>query len=131
MVVMEIVRSGEADLQRVASLFGVSWLNCRAELARQGQDLGPEPRTVARNMHSVPPVMMTKQWTELPLTFRGHIARVIAKGDDRDGWDVCTEVDGRQMGWEHYPVWSLVEQFRGRMQRWLTHAESAERASAA
>jgi hypothetical protein len=75
-------------------------------------------------------MMMTEQWTELPLTFRGHAARVIARGG-RDGWDVCTEVDGRQMGWEHYPVWSLVEQFRDRMQRWLRHAEAAERAPAA
>ena len=75
--------------------------------------------------------MMTEQWTELPLTFRGHVARLLARGDDRAGWDVCAEVDGRRMGWEHYPVWSLVEQFRQRMQRWLAHAEAAERASAA
>jgi hypothetical protein len=74
---------------------------------------------------------MTERPQELPLTFPGHVARIVAKPDSDGGWDVCAEVDGRAVGWEHYPSWKLVEQFRERMQRWLGHAERAERVSIA
>ena len=70
---------------------------------------------------------MVEKWKELPLAFDGHVARIVARGDQSGGWTVCTEVDGRQMGSEHFPAWSLVEHFRARMQRWLTQAEIAER----
>ena len=70
---------------------------------------------------------MVEKWKELPLTFDGHVARIVARGDQSGGWTVCTEVDGRQMGSEHFPAWCLVEHFRVRMQRWLSQAEIAER----
>jgi hypothetical protein len=70
---------------------------------------------------------MVEKWKELPLAFAGHVARIVASGDPHGGWTVCTEVDGRQMGSEHFPAWNLVEQFRARMQRWLAQAEIAER----
>jgi hypothetical protein len=72
---------------------------------------------------------MHEMCRELPLAFDGHVARIVAKADDDGGWHVCTEVDGRQMGNEHFPAWCLVEQFRARMQRWLSQAEIAERES--
>lgn len=70
---------------------------------------------------------MHEMWKELPLAFDGHDARIVAQADQDGGWDVRTEVDGRHMGSEHFAAWSLVEQFRARMQRWLEQAEIAER----
>jgi hypothetical protein len=35
-------------------------------------------------------------------------------------------VDGREIGWEHYPQWVQVERFRSRVQDWLKQAERAE-----
>ena len=64
---------------------------------------------------------------ELPLAFDGHLARVVVTRTNTDGWHACAEVDGREIGWEHYTLWVQVERFRERMQTWLAQAERTQR----
>jgi hypothetical protein len=63
---------------------------------------------------------------ELPLSFEGHLARLVVTRVHRLGWHARAEVDGREIGWEHYPQWVQVERFRSRVQDWLKQAERAE-----
>ena len=64
---------------------------------------------------------------ELPLNFDGHIARIVVRHLHNGSWHVCTEVDGRRLGWEQFTSRSQVERFCTRMQQWIAHAEGAER----
>jgi hypothetical protein len=64
--------------------------------------------------------------SELPLTFAGHVARIVISSLPDGGWNVCAEVDGRTVGWEQYSNWTQVERFHARMQNWVTAAEAAE-----
>lgn len=62
---------------------------------------------------------------ELPLAFEGHVARLVVAAVNGDGWYARAEVDGREIGWQHYTRWEQVERFRSRMQNWLKQAERA------
>jgi hypothetical protein len=64
---------------------------------------------------------------ELPLKFDGHVARIIVTRLHNGSWHVCTEVDGRRLGWEQFTHRIQVERFRSRMQQWIAQAEAAER----
>jgi hypothetical protein len=43
-----------------------------------------------------------------------------AHPDANGGWDVTTNVDGREIGSDHCGDWHRFERYRARMQRWLT-----------
>jgi hypothetical protein len=64
---------------------------------------------------------------ELPLAFDGHHARMVVTHRRDGAWRVCTEVDGRVLGWEQFARWVQVERFRSRMQGWISQVEAAER----
>jgi hypothetical protein len=69
---------------------------------------------------------MSNAAVELPLNYRRHTARVHVRPDEDGGWDVRTEVDGREIASDYCADWQRVERFRTRMQQWLRQAESAE-----
>lgn len=64
---------------------------------------------------------------ERPLHFEGHVARIVVTHLLNGTWRVCTEVDGRLLGWEQFARRIQVERFCARMQEWVAHAEAAER----
>ena len=70
---------------------------------------------------------MRPTFIELPLAFDGHLARLVVTRVNGAGWHARAEVDGREIGWEHYPLWVQVERFRERVQTWLAQAERAQR----
>lgn len=74
---------------------------------------------------------VVKQRVTLPLFFGDHSAHIVAKSTDDGGWDVRTEIDGREVGTDHFRRWHLVEQFRARMQQWLSEAHNLERGESA
>jgi hypothetical protein len=63
----------------------------------------------------------------LPLMFTGHSVRMHVSQEQKGGWHVATEIDGRLIGWEHCVTWRAVEQLQRRMQGWLSEAERTER----
>jgi hypothetical protein len=64
---------------------------------------------------------------ELPLAFDGHDAQLLVTHLPNGAWHVCTEVDGRVLGWEQFALRVQVDRFQTRMQDWLTQVEARER----
>jgi hypothetical protein len=74
---------------------------------------------------------MTKTAHDLPLALDGHTARVHVREDQDGGWDVRTELDGRQIASDYCSDWRSVERFHMRMQHWLKTAAMQARLSSA
>ena len=70
---------------------------------------------------------MTNGGFELPLSFAGHVARIVVTPLAKGGWQVCTEVDGRVLGWEQFVHKAQIDRFRERMQNWIRQVEDTER----